>query len=286
MRSMVLDGLVDCISKRAESRELCLRRGSPPNTSPPSRATLLRSDTDLPAAGAPAASACPGPDSGGAGTRRLRRLRRLPAAGSPDEAPDGAGGTAAASGDTGGRAAAGHAALPSTDNAFPPHVSVVDSPRHPRESRTNGNSWVLVSNVRQTSTGAVISLGGSGGSGSKRRCCIGFHHGERSAGTFLDNVTFRVEETHDQANIDLQVSIREKNQSNSAPTNARLITMNNHNNNILHSRTTISTRPRTAQCCIQIQNTSWSWNVSIARAGPARTTKYTWTTRDPTTRTQ
>ena len=62
---------------------------------------------------------------------------------------------------------------------------------------------------------------------------MGFTTGNAGGGYILDNVTFRVEETHDQANIDLQVSIREKNQSNGAPTNARLITMNNHNNNIL-----------------------------------------------------
>ena len=64
MRSVVLMGLVDCINKRAE---LCPWRGSPPSTYPPSRAPLLRSDTDLSAAGALAASACPGAEAGGTG---------------------------------------------------------------------------------------------------------------------------------------------------------------------------------------------------------------------------
>ena len=57
--------------------ELCPRRGSPPRTSPPSRAALPRSDTDLSAAGAPAASACPGPDSCGAGRSVSGVFRRL-----------------------------------------------------------------------------------------------------------------------------------------------------------------------------------------------------------------
>ena len=107
MRTMVLEGLVDSINKRAESRELraelCPWRGSPPRTSPPSRAPLIRSDTDLSAAGAPAASACPGPDAGGTG-RGASDVCRRP--GLPMRRLAGAGRAAAASGGTGGRAAA------------------------------------------------------------------------------------------------------------------------------------------------------------------------------------
>ena len=54
MRSTVLGGLVGCITKRAESREFCPRRGVPSSTSPPLRASFLRSDTILSAVGAPA----------------------------------------------------------------------------------------------------------------------------------------------------------------------------------------------------------------------------------------
>ena len=61
---------------RGEARRLALP--------PPSRATLLRSDTDLSAAGAPAASACPGAAAGGAGRHVFRRL---PAPAFGDEAP-------------------------------------------------------------------------------------------------------------------------------------------------------------------------------------------------------
>ena len=63
---------------RAESREpraeLCPRRGAPPRPSPPSRATLLRSDTDLSAAGAGGAAAA----SGGTGGRAPAFARRRP----------------------------------------------------------------------------------------------------------------------------------------------------------------------------------------------------------------
>ena len=57
--------------------ELCPRRGSPPRTSPPSRAGDPRSVTELPATGAPAARACPGPDSCGAGRSVSGVLRGL-----------------------------------------------------------------------------------------------------------------------------------------------------------------------------------------------------------------
>ena len=49
MRSMVLEGLAGSVTKRADLRP---RRGSPPRVSPPSRAPLLQSDTDLSAGGA------------------------------------------------------------------------------------------------------------------------------------------------------------------------------------------------------------------------------------------
>ena len=62
---------------RAQSPEPWPRRGSPPSTSAPSRAPCLRSVTEFPAAGAPAASARPCPGTGGAGRRVLGVLRRL-----------------------------------------------------------------------------------------------------------------------------------------------------------------------------------------------------------------
>ena len=60
---------------RAESREPRPRRGSPPSTSAPLRAPLLRSVADFPAAGAPAASVCP--DTGEAGRSVSGVFRRL-----------------------------------------------------------------------------------------------------------------------------------------------------------------------------------------------------------------
>ena len=83
-------------------------RGSPPRTSAPSRANLLGSDTDLPAAGAPAASACPGPDSCGARHHVSGVLRR---SGLPMRRLAGAGRAPAPSGGTGGRAALARSAL-------------------------------------------------------------------------------------------------------------------------------------------------------------------------------
>ena len=62
---------------RAQSPEPRPRRGSPPRPSPPSRATLPHSDTDLPAAGAPAASACPDTGEAGRGVSGISRRRRL-----------------------------------------------------------------------------------------------------------------------------------------------------------------------------------------------------------------
>ena len=61
---------------RAESRELCPRRSSPPRPSPPSRATFPHSDTDLPAAGAPARRRRPHAPARTA-ERGISRRRRL-----------------------------------------------------------------------------------------------------------------------------------------------------------------------------------------------------------------
>ena len=67
-------------------------RGSPPRTSPPSRANLLRSDTDLSAA-APAASACPGPGARGAG-RAVSGLSADRRGAPPESSPPAPGGLA------------------------------------------------------------------------------------------------------------------------------------------------------------------------------------------------
>ena len=168
MRSLVLGGLVDCISKRAE---LCPRRGSPARTSPPSRAPLPQSDTDLSAA-----------DTEACGTGRgLSGVRRRP--GLPMSRLSAAGRTPAASGGTGGRAAAlARSGLRAAAGLLVVFAALLTLPLQ-AQAQTVGT---LVSNAGKTVSNVDIEMGVYGS--NKWSQALGFTAGDNADGYTLSSV--------------------------------------------------------------------------------------------------
>ena len=168
MRSLVLGGLVDCISKRAE---LCPRRGSPARTSPPSRGPLPQSDTDLSAA-----------DTEACGTGRgLSGVRRRP--GLPMSRLSAAGRTPAASGGTGGRAAAlARSGLRAAAGLLVVFAALLTLPLQ-AQAQTVGT---LVSNTGKTIHNLDLQVGVSGS--NKWTTALGFTAGDNEEGYTLSSV--------------------------------------------------------------------------------------------------